>query len=147
MKELGWVDMQREEQESRPDRKLYSITDQGQIALRKWQAQPSEIIQVRDELLLKVLFGSFAAPGDLAQNIRASIADHEMRLLTYRQNALFIPTKGAFHQPNKRPNPYAVDDQEDPYFNLVVRFAIEFEKTYIHWLYEALEVIENHQKQ
>ena len=146
MKELGWVDMQREEQESRPDRKLYSITDQGHTALRKWQTQPSEIIQVRDELLLKVLFGTFAAPGDLAQNIRTSIADHEMRLLTYRQNALFIPTKGVFHQQNKRPNPYETQDQEDPYFNLVVHFAIEFEKTYIRWLYEALEVMEERQK-
>lgn len=146
MKELGWVDMQRVEQESRPDRKLYSITDEGQTALRNWQKQPSEIIQVRDELLLKVLFGSFASPGDLAQNIRSSIADHEMRLLTYRQNALFTPTKGAFHQQNKRPNPYEAADQEDPYFNLVVHFAIEFEKTYIRWLYEALEVMEERQK-
>ena len=146
MKELGWVDMQREEQESRPDRKLYSITDQGHIALRKWQAQPSETIQVRDELLLKVLFGTFASPADLAQNIRTSIADHEMRLLTYRQNALFLPTKGAFHQANKRPNPYEIESQADPYFNLIVHFAIEFEKTYTRWLYEALEVIENRQK-
>ena len=147
MKELGWVDMQREEQESRPDRKLYSITDQGHVALRKWQAQPSEIIQVRDELLLKVLFGTFASPADLAQNIRTSIADHEMRLLAYRQNALFLPTKGVFQQANKRPNPYETESQEDPYFNLVVRFAIEFEKNYIRWLYEALEFVENRQKQ
>ena len=147
MKGLGWVDMQREEQESRPDRKLYSITDQGHIALRKWQAQPSEIIQVRDELLLKVLFGTFASPADLAQNIRTSIAEHEMRLLAYRQNALFLPTKGVFQQENKRPNPYETESQEDPYFNLIVHFAIEFEKTYIRWLYEALEVFENRQKQ
>ncbi len=146
MKELGWVDMQREEQESRPDRKLYSITDQGHIALRKWQAQPSEIIQVRDELLLKILFGTFASPADLAQNIRTSIAEHEMRLLAYRQNAHFLPTKGAFQQENKRPNPYETESQEDPYFNLIVHFAIEFEKTYIRWLYEALEVVENRQK-
>ena len=147
MKELEWVDMQREEQESRPDRKLYSITDQGQIALRNWQAQPSETIQVRDELLLKVLFGNFASPPDLAQNIRTSIADHEMRLLAYRQNALFLPAKGTFHQENKRPNPYQTESQEDPYFNLIVHFAIEFEKTYIRWLYEALEVIENREQQ
>ena len=146
MKDLGWVDMQREEQESRPDRKLYSITEQGHTALRNWQAQPSETIQVRDELLLKVLFGTFASPIDLAQNIRTSIADHEMRLLTYRQNALFLPTKGAFRQENKRPNPYQTESQEDPYFNLIVHFAIEFEKTYIRWLYEALEVIENRQE-
>src|SRR5947207_1536105 len=146
MKELGWVDMQREEQESRPDRKLYSITDQGQTALRQWQAQPPEIIQVRDELLLKVLFGTFASPEDLAQNIRTSIADHEMRLLAYRQNALFLPTQGTFQQGNKRPNPYATQNQEDPYFSLIVHFAIEFEKTYIRLLYEALEVVENRQK-
>ena len=104
------------------------------------------MIQVRDELLLKVLFGTFASPGDLAQNIRASIADHEMRLLTYRQNALFIPAKGTFQQENKRPNPYGTESEEDPYFNLIVHFAIEFEKTYIRWLYEALEVIEERQK-
>ena len=102
---------------------------------------------MRDELLLKVLFGTYASPKDLAQNIRTSIADHEMRLLTYRQNALFLPTKGAFHQENKRPNPYATEGQEDPFFNLVVHFAIEFEKTYIRWLYEALEVIENRENQ
>ena len=139
--------MQREEQESRQISKLYSITDQGHDALRKWQSQPSENIQVRDKLLLKVLFGNFASPADLAQNIRTSIADHEMRLLSYRQNALFLPTKGAFHQENKRPNPYTTESQEDPFFNLVVHFAIEFEKTYIRWLYEALEVIENREMQ
>jgi PadR family transcriptional regulator, regulatory protein AphA len=111
--------------------------------LRKWQAQPPEIIQVHDELLLKVLFGAFASPEDLAQNLRASIADHEMRLLAYRQNALFLPIKGMFQQGNKRPDPYGTEDQEDPYFSLIVHFAIEFEKTYIRWLYEALEVVEN----
>ena len=67
MKEFGWVDMEREEQEARPDRKVYSITEQGHIDLRQWQAQPPEVFQIRDEMLLKVMFGSFAAPDDLAQ--------------------------------------------------------------------------------
>ncbi len=147
MKELGWVDMEREEQESRPDRKIYSITDQGHTALRQWQAQPPEVFQLRDELLLKVLFGTFASPADLAQNVRTSIAKHEMRLLAYRQNALFLPTLGSFQQKDKRPNPYTVEGEEDPYFRLAVRFAIEFEKTYLRWLYEALDELEDRQKQ
>jgi PadR family transcriptional regulator AphA len=147
MKELGWVDMEREEQESRPDRKIYSITDQGHAALRKWQAQPPGVFQLRDDLLLKVLFGSFASPGDLGRNLRTSIVTHEMRLLAYRQNALYIPTRGAFQHKNKRPNPYVVEDEEDTYFRLVVRFAIEFEKTYVRWLHEALDEIEDRQKQ
>jgi len=147
MKELGWVEMEREEQEARPDRKIYSITDQGHEALRKWQAQPPEVFQLRDELLLKVLFGSFATPADLAQNLRASIAAHEMRLLEYRQNAFFLPTRGSVQHKDRRPNPYAVEGEEDPYFRLVVRFAIEFEKTYVRWLYEALDEIEGRQRQ
>ncbi|HEV7235071.1 MAG TPA: PadR family transcriptional regulator [Ktedonobacteraceae bacterium] len=146
MKELGWVEMEREEQEARPDRKIYSITDQGQAALRKWQAQPPEVFQLRDELLLKVLFGTFASPGDLAQHLHTSIVTHEMRLLAYRQNALFLPTRGSLQLKNKRPNPYAVEDAEDPYLRLVVRFAIEFEKTYIRWLYDVLEEIGGDQK-
>jgi PadR family transcriptional regulator, regulatory protein AphA len=147
MKELGWVEMEREEQEARPDRKIYSITDQGHSALRAWQAQPAEVFQVRDDMLLKILFGTFAMPADLAQNVRTSIATHEMRLLAYRQNALYMPTRGAFQQGNKRPNPYGTESQEDPYFSLIVHFAIEFEKTYIRWLYEVLDVVENRQKQ
>jgi hypothetical protein len=42
---------------------------------------------------------------------------------------------------------FCTESQEDPYFSLIVHFAIEFEKTYIHWLYEVLDVVENRQKQ
>jgi DNA-binding PadR family transcriptional regulator len=142
MKELGWVEMAREEQETRPDRKVYTITEQGKTALRQWQAQPPEVFQLRDELLLKVLFGTFASPGDIAQHLRTSIATHEMRLMTYRENAQRIPAQGSYPQGNRRPNPYVTEHEEDPYFALIMHFAIDFENTYIRWLYEALEKIE-----
>ena len=70
-----------------------------------------------------------------------------MRLLAYRQNALSLPMQRAFRRDNKRPNPYGAESQEDPYLNLIARFAIAFEQTYLHWLYEALEVVEARQKQ
>jgi len=147
MQEFGWVEMEREEQESRPDRKMYSMTEQGRAALREWQAQPPEVFQLRDEMLLKMLFGSFASPDDLVQNVRTSITEHEMRLLAYRQNASFLPSQGSVPQLHKRPNPYATENEEDPYFRLVARFAIEFERTYLHWLYEVLnEIGESHEQ-
>ncbi len=144
MKDLRWVEMEREEQEARPDRKIYTITEQGRAALRKWQAQPPEVFQIRDELLLKVLLGSFARAEDLAGNLRASLAEHEMRLLGYRQNAPFLPMRGTFLPGNRRPDPYAVESQEEePYLQLIARFAIAFEQTYIRWLQETLEVMES----
>jgi PadR family transcriptional regulator, regulatory protein AphA len=148
MEELDWVNMKREEQEARPDRKVYSITDKGHAALYAWQAQPPDVFQMRDELLLKVLFGTFASSSDLAQNLRTGIANHEVRLLTYRQSTQFIPTRSALQQGNKRHNPYAAEESEgDPYFGLITQFAIEFEKTYLHWLYEALNFVEKRQQE
>lgn len=145
MKELGWVEMQREEQEARPDRKVYTITEQGSEALRQWQGQEPDVFQIRDELLLKILFGKFADPADLEKNVRSSIAQHELRLLAYRQLSQFLPSGGEFRHGNKRHNPYAVEDEEDPYFRLVSHFAIEFEKMYLRWLYETLDFVEQRQ--
>ncbi len=146
MKELAWVDMQREEQEARPDRKVYTITQQGSVALRQWQAQTPEVFQIRDELLLKVLFGKFAAPEDLEQHVRASIAQHEMRLLEYRQLSQYLPAGGEFRHGDKRHNPYAADEEEDPYFRLISQFAIDFEKMYLNWLYETLNFVERREE-
>jgi DNA-binding PadR family transcriptional regulator len=143
MKELGWVEMEREEQEARPDRKVYHITQAGQDALAAWQKQPPVVLQMRDELLLKIVFGSFASPSDIAENMRVGIDFHEQRLLHYRQTMQQLPIFNQQRQASGRPNPYLSDSDEDPYFRLVSRFAIDFENLYINWLQEALNVLEH----
>lgn len=143
MKDLGWVVMEREEQESRPDRKVYQITPAGQEALIAWQKQPPVVLQLRDELLLKIIFGSFAAPADIAANMRTSIDDHEQRLLHYQQTMQQLPIFNQQRQASGRHNPYLSDSEEDPYFRLVSRFAIDFENLYINWLHEALTTLEH----
>jgi PadR family transcriptional regulator AphA len=142
MNELGWVDMEREEQEARPDRKVYAITDSGQEALAAWQVEQPDEPQMRDELLLKVLFGTFADPQALAANLRRAITSHEMRLLEYR-NMQFLPVRRGPYHAGSRPNPYAAESQEDPFFPLITQFAVEFEIMYLKWLYKTLGFLEN----
>lgn len=145
MQTLGWVTMEREEQETRPDRKIYHLTQAGQEALAAWQEQPPTVLQMRDELLLKVLFGSFASPEALAKNLQAGIASHEQKLLQYRQTLQQLPVRGMPLQPSGRPNPYATENtEEDAYFGLISRFAIDFEKMYLNWLRETLTYLEEH---
>lgn len=146
MRELGWVTMEREEQETRPDRKVYHITQAGQEALTTWQGQPPAVLQLRDELLLKLLFGSFASVDDLRKNVQAGIVLHEQRLLQYRQNLQHLPIRGMPFQPSGRPNPYATNGEADPYFDLISRFAIDFEKMYLNWLRETLEYLDEQQE-
>jgi PadR family transcriptional regulator, regulatory protein AphA len=146
MKELGWVEMEREEQEARPDRKVYRMTQAGYEALAAWQKQPPSILQLRDELLLKILFGSFAPPAALEENLRNGIAFHQQRLLKYREGLQYLPKRDAAMQSSGRPNPYATESEEDLYFRLITNFAIAFERTYLEWLYEALELVDGNQK-
>lgn len=56
----------KEAQEGRPDRYVYTITDEGRRELRRWLAEPVEPRPPRNELLLKLFFGRFADPGTLA---------------------------------------------------------------------------------
>ncbi|MEM7473531.1 MAG: PadR family transcriptional regulator [Planctomycetota bacterium] len=45
-------------QEARPDRKVYTVTPSGQQLFRDWLEQPAAPIKWRNELLLKVFFGT-----------------------------------------------------------------------------------------
>jgi PadR family transcriptional regulator AphA len=47
-----------EKQEGRPERYVYALTDAGWQALREWLAEPVERQVERNELLLKLFFGS-----------------------------------------------------------------------------------------
>jgi DNA-binding PadR family transcriptional regulator len=61
----GLVDMNVEVQADRPNRKVYSITDDGRRELIEWLGTAAESDQVREPLLVKLFFGSSLARQDL----------------------------------------------------------------------------------
>jgi PadR family transcriptional regulator AphA len=61
----------------RPDRKVYSITEAGEEALREWVAAPAKPGVPRNELLLKIFFGRRVS-ADL--NLR-QIGEHRQRFV------------------------------------------------------------------
>lgn len=142
MTELGWATMERLEQSARPDKKLYRITAAGEEALRSWQASgPARGLQMRDEVLLRFVFGSFADPAALAGTLRAAIADHRQRLAQYEYtlSQCLPPAPGAPAAPAEGEAPaYA----PDPFFVETARFGLRLEQTYLQWLGEALAFAE-----
>jgi DNA-binding PadR family transcriptional regulator len=65
LEEAGLVTSKRVEQELLPDRRVYSITEDGQRELKRWTAEPSDgPIRLRDELFTKVLTALVAGEGD-----------------------------------------------------------------------------------
>jgi DNA-binding PadR family transcriptional regulator len=61
----GLVEMDVDVQANRPNRKVYSITDDGRRELIEWLATPAEAEQVREPLLIKLFFSSSLSRRDL----------------------------------------------------------------------------------
>ena len=58
----GLVRCKTERQKGKPDRRIYSITDKGRERLHKWLTVPPQPEIPRNELLLKLFFGTQASP-------------------------------------------------------------------------------------
>lgn len=65
-------------QKGKPDKKVYSITEQGKQTLSDWLSEPMEhmVMLKKNELLLRVFFGSNARPEIIIQHIK----DHKKKL-------------------------------------------------------------------
>src|SRR5580698_8481655 len=57
--EQGFAKSELEVQESRPNRKIYSITKKGEQELRRWLKQPAAAQAHRYPILIKLFFGEF----------------------------------------------------------------------------------------
>ena len=68
--ELGWATSREVEQDDRPDKRVYAITEKGHAALREWLNDPEvEPETFRSPLLLKLFFGDLMDPGALHAQI------------------------------------------------------------------------------
>ncbi len=69
--ELGYASEREVEQTDRPDKRLYSITESGEDALKTWlEETPTPPDVIKSHLLLKVFFGSRMARPRLTEEIQ-----------------------------------------------------------------------------
>ena len=61
----GWVRMEMVEQEDRPNRKVYHITDEGLDELRRWLTTPLDLPKIRREWLIQVFFSHQLSDGEI----------------------------------------------------------------------------------
>ncbi len=79
-------------------RRTYSLTETGLAALRSWLLEPTDgITQIRDLALLKLFFGQFLSPTEVAAQARLQEAAHQARLAAFEA----IDTHLAGHEPEK----------------------------------------------
>jgi len=81
----------RQAQDKRPDRKIFSITPQGRDELTKWLSTPvTKVRALRDEFFVKLVFMDKTTPGPLLELIEKQKVLYlkHMNRLTHRKVAL-----------------------------------------------------------
>lgn len=132
MESEGLVEMKVEVQEDRPNRKVYSITEKGQQELLQWLAEPAEMEQVREPILIKVFFGSALKKDQLLTVLQNSIEDSE-RVATYLQQARiyvdrFVDSIGL--------------QQEGEFWSLTIEAGLRIHQAEVEWAQAAIHKIE-----
>lgn len=126
------AEMKVEVQADKPNRKVYSITDDGVRELSDWLAQPAAHEQVRDPLMIKVCFGSALSKQQLtavlrhrADELRQLIEDHEQARATIHEFAekVSLPREAFF-------------------WELTVDAGVREQRAAIEWIEEAVDRIE-----
>ncbi len=77
LRSKGFVTMERDERDVGPDRKVYTLTDDGRSELERWLRQPASPHSVRDEYLLKLFFAQPDRPTVALANLEKLSAEIE----------------------------------------------------------------------
>jgi DNA-binding PadR family transcriptional regulator len=130
----GLVTSDVQEQTSRPDRRVYTLTEQGTQELDKWLSDTNvELPQLKDPFLLKLFFCARVDKETLLTQLKLQRELHQNLLNDYQTE-----TKATIQ--NVRENVPQLK-QDALFWGLTVRSGELIEEATIRWLDEAIETI------
>lgn len=131
--EEGLVSGRVVEQERRPNKRIFTLTDDGRTELRAFVAQPTRPIAIRDELLVKLRAVEVADPEDAAAAVRERLEYSRSKLQLYdrmRDRILAGRSEQDFLGSGERIGPY-----------LTLMRGISFEKENLRWMERVLAIL------
>jgi DNA-binding PadR family transcriptional regulator len=129
LEQQGKVTYEAIPQPGRLNKKIYSITEQGQQDLLDWLTKPSEPTAIREDLGVMGLAGHLVSP-------QVVIREIERRRQLHREMAEHVKKLDehfAKHLDSLEP--------KDLYMHLIIRRGIRYQEEWVAWCDEALEAI------
>ncbi|MBA3468527.1 MAG: PadR family transcriptional regulator [Herpetosiphonaceae bacterium] len=131
----GLLTSEIQEQDVRPDRRIYQITAAGQADLQAWLAEPmTEIAPTKDALLVRIFFSAQLDKATVLTQLRLQRSLHQRQLNLYQNEiADLISTQVQQNSALKR---------DGLLWEITRRNGELAEEAYVRWLDEAIERIE-----
>ncbi len=135
MEEKGFVVSDVEEQNGRPNRRVYNITESGKTALKTWLGKPVMELQARKELLLLKLF--FSADMDkqaMLTQLRLQRDLHQQTLARFQGETKIVIEQFAAALPD--------GEKKGLLWNATRRYGEMYELMALQWTDETIAMIE-----
>ena len=129
--EQGWVSKEIEYQEERPNRKIYTITEAGQEALRGWLKNAPELPQYRHSFLVQLTWADLLAPDEL----NALLSQYEAEL---QMQVQMVTEKG-----RRAAGPQPRTPREAVLWQMILENEIEFYQHEINWTKRLRQALNN----
>ncbi|MDX2255316.1 MAG: PadR family transcriptional regulator [Pseudanabaenaceae cyanobacterium bins.39] len=136
-------------QESRPDKKIFSVTDQGLVNLKTWLLQSSDLAAVKDEFLVKIYAGYLVPREAIIKQIQDHRQLHQQQLAVYEEieNKFFSGFSelrlgsGSALAMQAESESQARSQSKYIFAYLTLRRGMGFEQGWIDWCNEALSLL------
>ncbi len=118
-------------QEHRPDKKIYTLTSQGEESLRTWIETPSTVSPLKDELLVKIFAGSIVSPQIIIAELQQHRIQHLASLQTYESIAAqYFADRSQLSAVGR-------------YQYITLRQGIRLETEWLAWCDESIDLLES----
>ena len=124
-------------QESRPDKKIFSVTDLGLANLKTWLLQSSDLAPVKDEFLVKIYAGYLISHEAIVKSIQTHRQLHQRQLATYRE------IEQQFFSGFPQCHAQSTGEFKLLFAYLTLRRGISFEQGWLDWCDEAIGLLQN----
>ena len=132
LKKNGWASDETIEQESKPDKKLFSITESGKQELKRWLSEENTGISIRSPLIMKTFFRGECT---LDENIAFfKSLKKESNML----NSLMTVSPPDTEQYSKKLN----DTSKALYWKMTVEYGLMFSEMYGKWIDKCISELE-----
>jgi DNA-binding PadR family transcriptional regulator len=134
LEQKGYISSAIEHQEDRPDKKVYTITEEGKTAFHEWLADfPEKLAPAkRDDFMLRVFFGSQLEKTDLLHQFKRFIAQKQKAL------KMLDSIKNEF----SRKGMEAVSEDDKLYWYFTIRRAVLTLEALVAWAEECVQELE-----
>jgi len=85
MEAAGWIESGAAPDAGKTRKRIYRVLPAGQAELLRWAAEPSDPMDLRDELMVRLRADAAVGPLTLAPELARRIALHEEKLALYRE--------------------------------------------------------------